>query len=276
MSDLPALTIILGPQTRSSLALNAHLRENRQHFAGQGMVALPSRLASPMMRRAIDSRPLEERLAEFRAATGKGPAVLSAINMFGPPQAGLAKGELFPDAELSLAGLEPIVGSARVVLAMDPMPDFFLAAQSEALEQRVQQTPWEVLYELSWYELVAELVEFLPDASFLVLTGKSVMQDTRRLEATIFGAHVENAPHPYTLIRHMISETGVAVLRRMLANGAPDDATLAELQTSFAVGATAQELRDRLGIDKVTGILLAQRFEEDIARISELPRVQVF
>ena len=37
MPDLPGLTIILGPQTRVSLALNAYLRDNRQYLTGKGM-----------------------------------------------------------------------------------------------------------------------------------------------------------------------------------------------------------------------------------------------
>lgn len=276
MASLPVLTILLGPQTRVSLALNAHLRENRQHLHDQGMIALPSRLASPMVRRALDDRPLEERLAEFTAATAAGPAILSAINMFGPPQAGLAKGELFPDAELTLAGLDPIIGPARIVLAIDALPEFFLAAQSDALEDRVRKTPWEVLFELSWYDLVNELVALLPTAQFLILAGPTVGAALPRLEEALLGAAAGTLPSPYTLLRHLISETGSAVLDRMLERGAPDADTLADLFQSFAMTAPLSEQKERLGLDKVTSILLDQRFEEDLGRIAALPRVEIF
>lgn len=276
MAKRPDLTILLGPQTRVSLALNAHLRENRQYLNDEGFVALPSRLASPIVRRAIDDRPLDERLAEFQSATDAGPAILSAINMFGPPQAGLAKGELFPDAELTLAGLDPIIGSARIVLAIDVLPEFFLAAQSEALEDRVRKTPWEVLFELSWYDLVNELVALLPAASFLILAGARVGKSLPRLEETLLGSVAGTLPQPHTLMRHLISETGQAVLDRMLTRGHPDADTLADLHQSFALTASLADQRDRLGLDKVTSILLDQRFEEDLEKIAALPRVEIF
>ncbi|MGR3515352.1 MAG: hypothetical protein ACU0GG_21520 [Paracoccaceae bacterium] len=276
MQPLPDLTILLGPQTRLSLAVNAHLRENRQYLHTRGIRALPSRLASPMVRRALDDRPLEERAAEFKAATEGRAAVLSAINMFGPPQAGLAKGELFPDAELTLAGLDPIIGGARILLAIDVLPEFFIAAQSDALEDRVRKTPWEILYELSWYELVNELVALLPSAQFLILTDAGVGRDLKKLEATLLGEAAQNMPHPYTLLRHLINSTGTAVLDRMHAQGVPEEATLTELYRSFVAVAGPAQHRERLGLDKVTGILLQQRFEEDLEKIASLPRVEVF
>ncbi|MEM7631039.1 MAG: hypothetical protein AAF227_03330, partial [Pseudomonadota bacterium] len=140
----------------------------------------------------------------------------------------------------------------------------------------VRRTPWEMLYELSWHELLSELVELLPDASFLVLSGQRVGAKLPELEARLVGAINEPLPSPHALLRHLITETGVAVLDRMLANEAPDAATLLDLYGSFAQASTLQERRERLGIDKVTGILLDQRFEEDLAAIETLPRVEVF
>ncbi|MEM7632069.1 MAG: hypothetical protein AAF227_08645, partial [Pseudomonadota bacterium] len=169
MTELPDVTILLGPQTRVAYAVNAFLRENRTFLASKGIKVLPSRLASPIVRRAVDERPMEARRAEFADAVADGPTVLAAIHTFGPPQAGLVKGELFPDAEVSVAGLKPIAGKSRFILAIDPLPEFFIAAASDPLEERVRRTPWEMLYELSWHELLSELVELLPDASFLVL-----------------------------------------------------------------------------------------------------------
>jgi len=276
MTTLPKVTILLGPQTRLSLALNAHLRENRQYLRARGLIILPSRVASPLVRRILDKRPVDERIADFKSATEQGTAILSAINMFGPPQAGLAKGELFPDAELTLAGLDPVVGDARIVLALDELPELFLAAKSEAFEERVRNTSWEVLYELSWHDLVSELVDLLPTASFLILTGARAGEDLQRLEAALLGEQTGKLPQPYTLLRNLISETGVAVLDRMLSRGTPDHETLADLYKSFAVKASLPEQKEKLGLDKVTSILLTQRFEEDLEQISTLPRVTVF
>ena len=275
MASLPQLTIILGPQTRAALALNALIRENRQHLASKGMTVLPSRLASPMLRRAIDDRPEAERFAELDESTKPRPAILSAINMFGPPQAGMMRNELFPDAEVKLAGLGKIAKGARIVLAIDPLPAFFLAADSTPLEERVRQTAWEVLFEVSWFDLVREIVEVLPDADFLVVTGKGVGRNPSTLVATIFGDEAKQLPNPHALLRNLISETGHAVLERILSRGAPEEATLAELYQSFALLPSKEDMRDRLGIDRVTGILLQQRFDEDIEKIKALPRVEV-
>ncbi|MEO0915440.1 MAG: hypothetical protein AAFY31_00395 [Pseudomonadota bacterium] len=276
MTDLPELTILLGPQTRVAYAVNAFLRENRSYLGNRGIKALPSRLASPIVRRAVDERPVEMRRAEFAEAVADGPTVLAAIHTFGPPQTGLVRGELFPDAEHSIAGLGPVAGQARYILAIDPLPEFFIAAASEPLEEKARRTPWEMLYELSWFELISGLVELLPEASFLVLSGRRVGARPQALETSLVGVMDEPLPSPYALLRHMISETGIAVLDRMLANGEPDAAMLADLYASFALTSSMQERRERLGIDKVTGILLEQRFEEDLLAIEALPRVEVF
>lgn len=276
MKELPDLTILLGPQTRVALALNAHLRENRQFLSNRGVTVLPSRLASPLLRRAIDDRPEAERLEEFSAQTQPRPAILSAINMFGPPEAGLSKGELFPDAELRFAGLAPFVGKARIVISIDTLPAFFLSVDSEPFEARVRRTAWEVLYELSWHELLSELVDFLPEAEFLVVTGMIEGEGLAKFAQVLVGPESDGLPAPYTYLRHLISDTGHAVLSRILDRGKPDVATIADLYRSFAVRPSNAELRERLGIDKVTGILLDQRFEEDLVRIAKLPRVTVY
>ncbi len=275
MEPLPDLTIVLGPQTRASLALNAHLRENRHYLTTKGIAVFPNRVASPILRRALDNRPEAERLAQFEKDVTPRPAILSAVNLFGPPHAGLANGEMFPDAEVALAGLAPFIGTARVVLAIDPLPAFFLAAGSEALEARVRSTPWESLYELSWFELVSELVDLLPDASVVVLTGQGVGKNLPRLSEMLLGQKIGDLPFPHTMLRHLVSQTGHAVLDRLAGRDMVEPATLEELHTSFAVLPTREDLGERLGIDRVTNVLLEQRFEEDLERISGLAGVDV-
>ncbi|MEM6387455.1 MAG: hypothetical protein AAF718_14590 [Pseudomonadota bacterium] len=275
MSAGTALTLLLGPQTPLALAINAHLRENREFLRAQCTAAMPSRLASPLVRRALDHRPLDERMKEFHAAVGNGPAFLSAINMFGSPQEGLALGELFPDAEVTLAGLDPIIGEARIVLSIDVLPALFLAMESPMLEARVRRTSWEVLFELSWFDLVSELVALLPSASFLVLSGPKATTDIFQLEKRLFGSQADLFPRRFTLLRHLISETGGAVLDRIVAHGKLDGPVVTELLASFALKPSQETIRDKLGIDRLTGILLQQRFEEDVAQIATLDRVEV-
>lgn len=275
MADLPDVTVILGPQTRVAIALNAHLRENRHYLRMQGVTAVPSRLATPIVRRAIDERAEAERVEEFNAKATPRPIVLSAIGMFGQPQNGLANGELFPDAEVALANFAPFLKQGRVVFCIDALPAFFLAAGAPALEERVRQTAWEILYELSWHELLSEIVDLLPDASFVILTQEGFGKDPRKALELILGSAGEGVPHPHTMLRQMIDQTGHAVLDRMLARGLSDKDTLVEVYKSFVMRPTKDDLKDRLGMDKVTNILLEQRFAEDLVEISKLSRVQV-
>ena len=128
------LTLIIGPQTSLALDLNAIIRTRRSDLAAAGVRALPSRVASPFLRRCLDAyQPLEDRRTEFLGET-YGTTVLSAVNFLGPPQAGLHRREMFPDAEGALRGLVEIAEGAKIVLIPDTLSQFFLAAGSEPLE----------------------------------------------------------------------------------------------------------------------------------------------
>lgn len=275
MKDLPPLTLLLGPQTIASLALNAIAREFRQAFADKGMTVMPSRVASSLIRRGLDDRPLAERQADLAADLPRKPALLSAVNFFGPPEAGLVKREIFPDAEVKLAGLAELAPRARIVLAIDPLPEFFLAAGSEALEGRVRRTTWEDLYELGWADLLREVIEMLPESPILVLTSKGLGSASGAVLARLFGDAAAALPDTQPFMRHLVTETGHAVLTRTLDRGAPDAAMLAELHASFAQRPTREDIAERLGIDKVTRALLDQRFSEDLVALRAMPGVEV-
>lgn len=273
MSDLPPLTLLLGPQTSVSLGVNALIRNNRPVLVRGGLNALPSRLASPILRHATDARPDFERREEFAAAVGQGASFLAALNFFGPPQAGLMKHEMFPWAEASLARLAEVAPTARIVLSVDILTSFFLAAGSEPLETRVQRTPWEALYELCWSDLAHEINEALPNAELIVLTPTAVA--SAETTSTLFGDATAHLPDANLLLRDQISETGRAVLDRLVSENQCNNATLSELYGSFAVRPTQSQITERLGIDKVTQALLEQRFEEDLDVLSSMPDTRV-
>ena len=107
------------------------------------------------------------------------------------------------------------------------------------------------------------------------IAARAGASDVAALSRRLLGDESERVPQPYILLRHLISETGHAVLDRMVERGTPDAETLTDLYQSFAVRPTLLDLRDRLGIDKTTAILLEQRFEEDLENIAKLPRVEV-
>lgn len=275
MTDLPPLTILLGPQTSVSLALNAIAREQRAVLANAGLAAWPSRLSAPLLRRCLDDRPPYERETEFATETAIRPAFMSAVNFFGPPQAGMMKGEMFPDAEKSLAGLSDIAPKARILIGIDTLPAFFLAAGSEPLEARVRRTSWEVLYDLSWADLVREIKAALPDSALIVLTPDGAGRYAEGTLRRLLGDAVDALPDRRALLRAAIADTGRAVLDRLVTEGDPPQETLAELYASFAVRPTPGNVQQRLAIDKVTAALLDQRFAEDVDAIQMLPGIEV-
>lgn len=275
MSDIPELTILLGPVTGVSTALNWLVRKYSGALADAGVVAYANRFASPILRRHLGDKPAEARALAFHEETAKRPALLSALNFLGSPHAGLKAGEIFPNAEVSIAGLTAIAPQARLVLSIDTLPAFFLAAASDPLEARVRRTRWEVLYELSWADLAREVKEAVPDCDLLVLTPDGAATGGPHVLRHLFGNAADVFPDGYALLRAQMGQTGHAVLDRLIKDGEPSSDVLEELQKSFAVRPTKDELQVRLGLDKVTATLLDQRFAEDVEAIRALPGTQV-
>ncbi len=272
--DPPSLTIVIGPQSSHGLSMNALIRTQRQRLAKAGLTALPSRIASPLIRRNLDLHlSASERVTDFARATTPRPALLSAVNLLGPPETALHRGELFPDAATGLSGLGDLVGAAHLIMMPEPLPDFLLAAGSEVLEARARRTVWETLYELSWADLAREIVEAVPEATLTVLTPRGTATRPREVLDRVFGSASSALPDLYSLTRAAMTETGVAVLDRMLFEGTPPP--LDELHTAFRRRSDRADVAARLGIDKVTGILLEQRFAEDLDAIAALPNTLI-
>lgn len=272
MSTLPPVTCLLGPQTQLSLALNTLIRQHRAGFAKAGLSVVPSRIATPLLRKALDDRDRSERVAEFEQATRTRPVFLSAVNFFGPPQAGLHQREMFPGVEAIVANLSDLGDAPRIVMAADRLPAFFLASGSEPLERKVTATAWETLYELSWADLAQEIRVALPNSELLVMAPDTAARSGVVLDR-LFGATARVLPSPLALLEAVISDTGRAVLEQQKAP--PQAGVLEELFASFTTTPTMTEVKDRLGLDKVTQDLLDQRFNEDLAAIAAMPKTEV-
>lgn len=276
MSDLAPLTLVIGPQTAMALSLNALVRTLRVRLRQAGLIALPSRVASPLLRRNLDPHlNISDRKADLAAQVATGPALLSAVSFLGAPQAGLHQGELFPDAEKALAGLGALVGPARVVLVVDSLPAFFLAAGSDVLEARVRRHDWETLYELGWADLAREIVAAVPECELLILSPRGAAVRSPETLERLFGPAASAVQNPYVFLKGAISETGVAVLNRTLEETTPDAAMLGDLYDSFAGRPDPTLVAERLGIDKLTMTLLDQRLAEDLEAIASLPGAEV-
>ncbi len=276
MPDLPNLTLIIGPQTGLALSLNALIRTLRAPLKRAGLTALPSRVASPLLRRCLDiHRPQGEREAEFTREVRPGPTLLSAVNFLGAPQSGLHKGEMFPGAEVALSGLGQLVGPARIVFCPDNLHNFFLATNSDVLEERVRRHDWATLYELSWADLAKEIIAAVPGCELLVLTPSGAAINSPQVLSRLLGPGARVVPDMFTLMKGAVSQTGVAVLDRMLEEREPDETMLADLYQSFAETRSVSEVEEKLGIDRLTMTLMQQRFDEDLAVIASLPSVEI-
>lgn len=272
----PDLTVFIGPQSRHALAVNLAVRDNRPAMIRAGLDAQPTRMASPALRSLADpNKTLEERRASFQAFTASGPAFFSALNFLGAPHKGFHRSELYPEAEVQLGGLAEVAGDRpfRLIIAPDTLPDLFLAVGSEILEDRVRNTPWEQLYEIDWADLVADTRGAMPGADMLVLTHPGTALGGTALLERLFGPAAGEVD-PRHFLREGLNETGRAVLDRM-GEGIPTDDVARDLYASFAERADAALCRDRLGLDRLTLKLLAQRHAEDIERIAALDRVEV-
>lgn len=274
--SFPDLTLFIGPGFSHGLAVHQVLRDNRKALFRAGLAAHPTRMASPALRAIADSnRTLDERREAFAGFSSSAPAFYAALNFLGSPYRGLRNADFFPDAEVQLGALAEVAGAARfrMVLALDSLPDLFMATELETLVERARATPWEQLYAASWADLLAGLLDCLPGAEVIVLTHAGLALGGEGLVERLFGpgAAVLNARD---LLGQCLNVTGRAVLDRM-GEAMPDEASARELYQSFAARADAAACRERLGMDRLTRKLLMQRFDEDMARIAAMARVEV-
>lgn len=273
---VPSLTLFIGPASGHGLAVNQLVRDARPALVAAGLAAYPARLASPALRPIADpNRTLNERREAFADLSRGAPAFYAALDFLGAPRDGFRQSELFPDAEVHLGGLAEAAGPAplRIVLAIDSLPDLFIATGSEAQDRRVRAAPWEQLYAVSWAELVAGMLECLPGAEVLVLTHRGAALGGAELMARLFGPGAE-VLRAEGLLRACIGVTGQAVLDRM-GGAMPDAAAADELYGAFALRADEAQCRERLGLDRLTRKLLMQRYDEDLAAIRAMDRTEV-
>ena len=270
------LTLIFGPQSAGALHLNTFIRHAGKGLAKIGVRALPTRAASPLLRRLMTSeRPFRERRADFDRETIPRPAVLSALNIFGPPEAAYAKRAFFPGVGESLGPIRKITGPCQVVLVIEPLHHLFLSSGSERLEARVRAAGWEDLFDLGWTDLARHVSDKMDGCDILVLTPRGMALRSGEVLERLFGDRVSTISDPFWLLRQFVSETGGAVLDRMVASGAPEDAVLEDLYTSFARSPSPEDIEQRLGIEKITVTLMEQRFAEDLDAIAGLPGTEI-
>lgn len=272
----PDLTILIGPYTRLALAVNASVRRDAGALAERGVTALPTRVASPAVRDLAigEGAPDDRRSAFQNVLKGRSSAVFSALNFLGAPRAAIAKRELFPDMAAMCLGLaETLQSPPRLVLAVEPLDQFFASVGSEALARRVSATPWEVLYEIAWAELAGDIIASLPGVELCVMTPETALCRPHQLATVLFG-DAADATDPETWRVAHLSPEGEAALAQLEPEQA-SESILIELGQKLGNGPDDARMTSDFGIDRLTRTLLAQRFEEDLALMSDLPGVRM-
>jgi len=270
------LTLLFGPQSKGAMTLNDYVRRFTRPLAQHGMRAVPTRFASPLLRRCQNSElPIEDRKAEFDKATAQQPVFLAGVNVFGPAEAMLGEREFLPDVMPGIRQLGEIVGVCQVVMVIDPLPHLFSAPVTQRLAARVRPIGWEALFEMGWVEVFSAISDAMPKADILVLTSKGMAVRTEEVLIRLFGNHGPPVEDPYWLLRQAVSDTGHAVLDRFLQDGSMTPETINDFYSSFAVKPDPKDIEARLGIEKITTTLMEQRFEEDLAAIEKLPRTEI-
>ena len=272
----PDLTILIGPSTRLALAVNASIRARHAALGERGVTALPHRVASPLVRTlAVGEEPPDARRATFLAALkGRPRSVLPALTFLGAPRAAIARRELFPDMAAHCLGLSKVFEAPpHLVLAVEPLDQFFASVGSEALARRVSATPWETLYEIAWADLAADILAAMPGVALSIVSPETALCRPEALARTLFGDAAEVIDAEAWRAAHLAPE-GQAALAQMDL-GQTSEATLLDLGRALGNGPDNAEVAEKFGIDGLTRTLLAQRFEEDLAAMSDLPGVRM-
>ena len=274
--SLPDVTILIGPYTRLSLAVNATVRQGRSALNSAGVTVAPTRLASPAARAlALGDAPPEQRLSTFRSSFGTDqPVFLAALNFLGAPTQSIARRELFSDMAALCLGLSAACEvTPRLVLAVESLDQFFVSAGSDAVAGRVKTTPWEALYELSWADLASDILAAMPSVELCVIAPETAICRHDQLAGSLFGPGADAIDSGSWQSAHLSPEGQAAIVQ--LADTNPSEQVLLELADKLGNGPSTEVLADKYGIDGLTQTLLRQRFEEDLARISDLPGVRM-
>lgn len=270
------LTLFLGPNTALGNVLNAIVRVSRGVLPEAGFRAYPNRLAMPLIQKCRDtSQSVDLRIKALEDAAGGMPMFLSAPSFFGWPKDVFTGEALLPAAGQKLQPLKALGLRPRIILSIDSLPGLLAAHTMESIRPRGRNTGWDTLYELSWGPAIVEIANTLPDTEITVLTHRTSAIRSPDTLSILFGPACTALPDAHQVLRMVLNQTGKAVMSRMEDTGLSPKVS-EELYESFGVFPRPGEGNEALGFDKTTSILLAQRFQEDLAFIRQIPNVRVF
>ncbi|MDH3691602.1 MAG: hypothetical protein OEU36_19340 [Gammaproteobacteria bacterium] len=274
------VTLLLGPQTRLTHALNDAVRMHGDFISDAGVTAITNRNASSTLRAAAaESLSDSERRATLESGLSLNegdPVFFSAINFLGPPADAFRKLELFPNSGRMISGRNSVLSTmvSRVVITIEPLHHFLFYLPSPTLHKRVAESPWEALFEISWSDLISELCEAFPLSRILVMTPDAALMCTRSVLSELFGS-ASCEIDPALLQRPHLTLVGQEALTRLSATHDPAPEILKRVFVEHRDTPDSTELEMRIGVDKLTSTLLDQRFLEDLHDIELLKNVQL-
>jgi hypothetical protein len=227
--------------------LNDIVREHRESLQEAGIRALPSRVATRVLRSVLRGADAGHASKILLGEGATQDIFLSAINILGRPESAFLNDVLYPETERRLTGVAEVLVDLPLKIVLTPVSfvDLVLGMNSEQVFRRVQSASWDKLYELSWTDLVEEFFGALPHAELLVVAPSAVASEPDRVMSNLFGA------------------AGEAVLKAVI------------LRLGNPVRPPAADIESAIGLDAVTIDLLDQRFKEDLVALGGMTGVQV-
>ncbi|NNJ69266.1 MAG: hypothetical protein HKP54_14670 [Boseongicola sp.] len=251
LAETPTTTLFIGAPTRLGHAVNAFVRKYATSLGQGGVTAFPNKIVTHALRAAIGDAPEPDELQNLIAAAAEKRLFLSALFAMGRPGTAVRDDELFPEAERMLSEISAVLDGqiARVVVAIEPLHHLLLSVEREQVYSRSRGVRWDVLYEVSWAELLDVVETCFTEAEIAVLTPYSI----------------DTGPTP--VLHYLFGNKGFEL--------ASHEAGSAFFDAAKDVPSCLQ-IREQTGLDKVACDLLLQRFREDVDAISKRSRLRVF
>ena len=214
----------------------------------------------------VDTRAF--RAAVNYLATGEPPpdarAVLCAFRELGQP---FRDGRFFPFAADRMAEISgKSLASFTTVVTIAPLTDLRIGSSTDRLKEMFASQSWERLYDASWADLVERIMEVLNGQPLLVLTPRGAALQSSAVMRLMFGA---NWKTPRCLLTGALPPAGQGALEKLIEAGRMD--AIPELYDRMAIRRSASDV----GLEDVTFDLLQDRFAEDVARIAQMPGVDL-
>ena len=233
--------------------LFSHFAENRKFFDKAGVFFPDPVGARKVIKKSMAASipPLRLSPTDFQICDSADLAVISNEHFFAAPSNILRNGELYVQAEKKAAQLSNSLADFNVTLIFEiaPIPLFLKRVQYGELRASMERLSGDILFNLSWFELITGVLTAFPKCRVFVLDGSPTSYQLYDLLSEI-------APLP------PVQEKYAEVLRQVVR-----DTVSAPLEKIHL------EWKDQ-GNDPCE--ILMNQYHSDLKKLSRTNRVQVF